>query len=207
MSAGGKIVKRLFDILFSLIGIIFLIPLTILIKLAYMFTGDFHSIFYIQKRIGLKGKPFNLIKFRSMVKDADGYALEEILKDPKLKAEWDANQKLEHDPRITKIGRFIRHGSLDETPQFLNVFIGQLSLIGPRPLLRDECENHGGDPKKYQSIKPGITGWWAVNGRSATSYKKRFELEYYYIDHQSLALDSKIFFKTIFAVLTKDGVK
>lgn len=142
-----------------------------------------------------------------MVKGADGEPLKKLLENPKYKAEWDANQKLEYDPRITKVGRFIRHGSIDETPQFLNVLINQLSLIGPRPLVIGECKKHGGDCKKYQSIKPGITGWWAVNGRSATSYKKRFELEYYYIDHQSLALDAKIFVKTIGAIITKDGAK
>lgn len=207
MSVGGKIVKRLFDILFSLLGIVFLIPMTIFIKLAYTCTGDFHSIFYIQKRIGFKGRTFPLIKFRSMVKNADKQTLEDLLKNPKLKAEWDANQKIEHDPRITKVGRFIRHGSLDEAPQFVNVLIGHLSVIGPRPLIPGECKKHGGDPKKYESVKPGITGWWAVNGRSTIDYKKRLELEYYYIDHQSIALDAKIFFKTIGAVITKDGAK
>ena len=207
MSVGGKIVKRLFDVLVSLIGIIFLVPLTIMIKLAYLLTGDFHSIFYGQTRIGKDGKPFRLFKFRTMIKDADGEPLRKLLEDPKYKKEWDENQKLEYDPRITKVGRFIRHGSIDEAPQFLNVLFGQLSLIGPRPLIEGECKKHGGDPKKYESIKPGITGWWAVNGRSATTYKKRFELEYYYIDHQSLYLDARIFFKTLVAIITKDGAK
>jgi len=207
MSVGGKILKRLFDILISLIGIVFLVPLTVIIKIAYICTGDFHSIFYRQVRVGKNGVPFHLIKFRTMIKDADGEALRKLLEVPKYKAEWDANQKLEHDPRITRVGRFIRHGSIDEAPQFLNVLAGQLSLIGPRPLIIGECKKHGGDRKKYESIKPGITGWWAVNGRSATSYKKRFELEYYYIDHQSLKLDAIIFFKTIGTVITKDGAK
>lgn len=207
MSVGGKILKRLFDLILSLIGAIFLVPLTVLIKFAYLLTGDFHTIFYAQTRIGQHGKPFKIIKFRTMVKNADGEPLQKLLKDPKYRKEWDANQKFEHDPRITKVGRFIRHGSLDETPQFLNVLAGHLSLIGPRPLIEGECEKHGGDSKKYESVKPGITGWWAVNGRSATSYKKRFELEYYYIDHQSLKLDAKIFFKTIAAVITKSGAQ
>ncbi len=207
MSAGGKFIKRLFDILVSLVGIVFLVPLTIIIKIAYLVTGDFHSIFYRQIRVGKNGIPFHLLKFRTMIKDADGKVLKDLLKDPKYKAEWDANQKLEHDPRITRVGRFIRHGSIDEAPQFFNVLVGQLSLIGPRPLIIGECKKHGGNRKKYESVKPGITGWWAVNGRSATTYKKRFELEYYYIDHQSLVLDTKIFFKTIGAVITKKGAK
>ena len=201
-------IKRLFDILISLLGLILLLPLTLIIKLFYIITGDFHSIFLPNHiRVGKNGKEFRLYKFRSMVPDADKEPLKKLLEDPKYKAEWDKNQKFENDPRVTKIGKIIRHGSIDEFPQFLNVLKGDLSLIGPRPLIPGEIEKHHGDKKKYWSVKPGITGWWAVNGRSATTYKKRFELEYYYVDHQSLLLDLKIFFKTFTAVITKKGAK
>lgn len=198
--------KRLFDILFSLIGIIILVPATIFIKIAYVLSGDFSSIFYHQIRIGKDGKEFKLFKFRTMIKNADE-VLAKLIKDPKYKAEWEEYHKLENDPRITKIGKFIRHGSIDEIPQFLNILGGKLSLIGPRPLVPGEIEEYHGNKKLYESVKPGITGWWAVNGRSATNTKKRLELEYYYIKNRSLGLDTKIFFKTIVAIFKRDGAK
>ena len=199
--------KRLFDIIFALCAIILLIPVSLIVKIISLFSGDFHSIFYSQIRIGKNGKPFKLYKIRTMVPDADGKPLEDLLKQKKYKDEWDKYQKFENDPRVTKIGSIIRHGSIDELPQALNILKGELSLIGPRPLVEGEIEKHHGDKKKYWSVKPGITGWWAVNGRSNTSYKQRFQLEYYYIDHQSLSLDVKIFFKTFLSVAKKDGAK
>lgn len=200
-------VKRIFDIFSSIVGIIIFIPLYILIRLAYICTGDFHRIIYCQKRIGLHGKPFKMLKFRSMVINADGEPLRKLLEDPKYRAEWDEFRKIENDPRITKIGKFLRKSSLDEVPQFINVFIGQLSIIGPRPLTPGEIEEHHGDKKLYESVKPGITGWWAVNGRSTQDYTNRLKLEYYYVKHCSLALDTKIFFLTFVTIFKKSGAK
>jgi len=182
-----------------------MIPLTIIIKIIYLLTGDSNPIFYTQERIGLNGKPFNMYKYRSMVYDSDKQ-LELILQDPKFKKEWEENQKIEDDPRITKFGKFLRKTSIDEVPQFINVFKGDMSVIGPRPLIPGELEKHNGD-KKYNSIKPGITGWWAVNGRSNNTYENRLKLEYYYIDNRNILLDIKIIFMTIFRVLTINGVK
>lgn len=199
-------IKRLFDIFCGIIGCILLIPIIIIIKIAYMCTGDFHRIFYSHTRIGKDGKPFKMYKFRSMVVNADD-VLKELLKQKKYKDEWDKYQKLSDDPRITKVGRIIRHGSIDETPQFIQVLLGKLSMIGPRPLVPGELENHGGDPKIYNSVKPGITGWWAVNGRSAMDYESRLKLEYYYIKNRSLALDTKIFFKTFKVIKSHEGAK
>ena len=199
-------IKRVFDIFCSLIGIIFLIPVAIIVKLCYIFTGDFKSIFYSHERIGKNGKVFKIYKFRSMVPDADN-VLKKILKNKKYKNEWDKNHKLDNDPRITKIGNILRKTSLDELPQFINVLIGDMSMIGPRPLIKGELDAHHGNHKIYESIRPGITGWWACNGRSATSYKKRLELEYYYINNCSILLDIKCIFKTIGAVISRTGVK
>ena len=198
--------KRTFDIFCSLIGLIMLLPISLIIKICYMVTGDFKSIFYTQKRIGKNGKFIYIYKFRSMVPNADE-VLKELLKDPKYKKEWNKNQKLEHDPRITKIGKIIRKTSLDEVPQFINVFRGDMSLIGPRPLVEGELDTFYGSHEVYESIKPGITGWWACNGRSDTTYTERLKLEYYYVKNQSLILDIKCIFKTIGAVFSKTGAK
>ena len=201
-----RFIKRTFDILCSLIGVILLLPLIIIVKLCYIFTGDFKSIFYSQERIGKNGKKIHLLKFRSMVPDADE-KLKEILKDPKYKKEWKKYRKLEKDPRITKIGNILRKSSLDEFPQFINILIGDMSLIGPRPLVNGELDDNNGDHELYESVRPGLTGWWACNGRSDINYKERLELEYYYVKNCSIWLDIKCIFKTIGAVIKIAGAK
>ena len=198
--------KRFFDILFSLVGIIFVIPLYVLIRIAYILTGDFHRIIFAQTRIGKNGKPFKMYKFRTMVVNADE-ELKKLLKDKKYKKEWDEYHKIENDPRITKVGKCLRKSSLDEFPQFINVLIGNLSLVGPRPLTPGELEHHRGNTKLYYSVKPGITGYWAVNGRSSKTYRDRLKLEYYYIEHRSLALDAKIILKTFTTIFQKSNAK
>ena len=117
-----------------------------------------------------------------------GEVLVELLKDEKYRAEWEANQKFKNDPRITKVGNFLRKTSIDELPQLMNVFVGDMSLVGPRPLVEGELADHNG-LKLYQKVKPGLTGWWGCNGRSNINYKERLELEYYYVKHCSLYLD------------------
>lgn len=199
-------IKRIFDIICSLIGLIFVIPLGIVIKIAYLLSGDTESIFYYHERIGKNGKIIHIYKFRSMVTNADE-ELKELLKIEKYKKEWDENQKFENDPRITKVGKILRKTSLDETPQFINVFLGDMSMIGPRPLIKGELDAHNGNHEIYESMKPGITGWWACNGRSSITYEERLKLEYYYINNFSLLLDIKCFFKTIIAVLVKEDAK
>lgn len=199
-------VKRLFDILIALIGCLFLLPIILIVKISYLLHKDFNSIFFRQKRIGKNGKEFNLYKFRSMVPNADE-VLKELLKDPKYKEEWDLNQKFEHDPRITSMGNILRKTSLDELPQFINILIGDMSLIGPRPLVPGELDSHNGNHELYESVRPGISGWWAANGRSATTYERRLELEYYYVQHCGLILDIRCVFRTIKAVIFKTGAK
>ena len=199
-------IKRLFDIIIGLIGVICLIPLTIMIKIISVLKGDFKSIFYSQIRIGKNGKEFKLYKFRSMVPNADE-VLKELLKNKKYKKEWQKNQKFKNDPRITKIGKTLRKTSLDETPQFINLLLGQMSLIGPRPLIKGELDSHNGNHELYESVRPGLTGWWAANGRSNIDYDERLKLEYLYINNMSLILDIKCIFKTIKIVLCKKGAK
>lgn len=199
------IIKRILDLFFGLIGCLFLLPLAIVIKISYLLAGDTSSIFYTHKRIGQFGKPFQLYKFRSMVPNADEI-LKELLKKPEYKEQWERNQKFDKDPRITPIGRFLRKTSLDEFPQFINIVKGDMSLVGPRPLVEGELEEHNG-LTLYNKVKPGITGWWACNGRSNINYRERLELEYYYVKNCSLYLDILIVFRTAASVIKRDGAQ
>ena len=200
-----RIIKRTFDIVFSLIGLIFLIPVAILVKLMYVFTGDFNSIFFTQKRIGKNGKEFNFYKFRSMVPNADKELEKLLLNDPKRRKEYKINKKLKDDPRITLAGKFLRKSSLDELPQLINIFHGDMSFVGNRPYLPKEKEDMGDHFDKIVATKPGLTGYWQVNGRSNTSFEHRLKLEEYYSEHCGLKLDIKIFFKTFAVVLLRKG--
>jgi len=155
--------------------------------------------------VGKNGRPIRIYKYRSMVPNA-GEILKELLKDEKYREEWQKNQKLENDPRITKVGKFLRKTSLDELPQLINVLIGEMSLVGPRPLVEGELEDHEG-LKLYQKVKPGITGWWGCNGRSNIEYRERLELEYYYVKHVSPYIDILCLFRTVLAVLKRDGAQ
>ena len=198
-------IKRLIDFFCGLAGLMLLVPITALVKLANLLSGDTAKIFYRQKRVGKDGRLIKIWKFRSMVPDADA-RLKEMLKEEKWRQEWEENQKFENDPRITKVGRFLRKTSIDELPQLLNVLIGDMSLVGPRPLVQGELEQHGG-LKIYQKVKPGITGWWGCNGRSNIDYRERLELEYYYVRNCSPYLDLLCIFRTVLAVLKKDGAQ
>ena len=200
-------IKRVFDILFSLIGLIALIPCIIIIKIANMLTKDFNSVFYTQDRIGKNGKIFKLYKFRSMIPNADK-VLEEMLKeDNEITREYKLNKKLKNDPRISKVGKVIRKLSIDELPQVINILKGDMSLIGNRPYLPREKKDMGKYYKEIINTRPGLTGYWQVNGRSATTFKDRLKLESYYSKHCGLKMDIKIFFKTFKVVLFKDGAE
>ena len=198
-------IKRLLDIIISLIACFFLFPIYFVIKLSYLFEGDNEPVLYSHTRVGKNGKEFKLFKFRSMVKNAD-QILKDLLKDEKNRQEWEEFHKLDNDPRITKIGKFIRKTSLDEFPQFINVLKGDMSVIGPRPLVPGELKEKNG-LKLYERVKPGITGWWGCNGRSNISYEERLELEYYYVRNYSLGLDIMCILKTIYVVLFQKGAK
>ncbi len=199
-------IKRIFDIICGLLGIIILLPITLIVKICYMLSGDFHSIFLCQKRIGKNGKEFNFYKFRTMVPNADDM-LVELLKDKKLAKEYSINKKLAHDPRITKVGKYLRKLSLDELPQFINVLLGNMAMIGNRPYLPREKDDMGKYFKDIVKTKPGITGYWQVSGRSDISFKQRLKLESYYSKNQSLKLDIKIFIKTFSVVIFGKGAE
>ena len=193
--------KRLTDIIISLIGLLCLIPIAIIIKISYMVTGDFKSIFYVQDRIGKNGKLFKFFKFRSMVPNADEILFELLKKNKKLKKEYDTNKKLKDDPRITPAGKIIRKLSIDELPQLINIFLGDMTLIGNRPYLPREKEDMGDYYDDIVKTKPGLTGLWQVSGRSSVSFKKRLEIEQRYSNIAGFKIDIKIFFKTFKVVL------
>lgn len=200
--------KRIFDVLVSFIGMLFLIPIAVIVKIITVCSGDFHSIFFKQKRLGKYGQFIYIYKFRTMVPNAEEVLNQWLEENEDIREEYYRTRKLENDPRITKIGKILRITSLDEFPQFINVFKGDMSLIGPRPIVPDEIENYNKtEAKKFLSIRPGLTGYWASNGRSCTTYRKRKQLELYYVDHCSIWLDIKIIFATIIGVLKRDGAK
>ena len=199
--------KRVFDILCSLVGILFLIPLLIIIKIAYICTGDFKSVLYSQERIGKNGKIFRLHKFRTMVYNADDILADWLKNNPEKRDEYYRDRKIDNDSRITKVGKLLRKTSLDEFPQFLNVLVGQMSMIGPRPVVLDEAENYGKNKEKFLSVRPGLTGYWASNGRSNVSYKERMKMELFYVDHCCIRLDIQIIWNTIITVIKREGAK
>ena len=201
-----KGIKRIIDIIGGLVGTIALIPLTIIIYIARkILHEDDGPIFYEQLRIGKNGKHFKLYKYRSMVIGADEILKEYLAENEEARIEFEENQKLKNDPRITKLGNFIRKTSLDEFPQFINILKGDMSLVGPRPIVDREVKLFGNKMKTVHSVRPGLTGYWAANGRSDTSYEQRVEMEAYYAENFSLLLDIKIIFKTIKSVLRKEG--
>ena len=198
-----RIIKRAFDFIVALISSVITIPVFLLIAIAIKVDSR-GPVFFVHHRVGKDGKPLSLLKFRTMVVGA-----EEMIKNfnPEQEKEWQENFKLENDPRITRIGKFLRKTSLDELPQLYNILIGNLSFVGPRPVTKEEIEKYGENKAKVLSVTPGLTGWWACNGRSNIDYEERMKLELYYVDHASLSLDIKILFKTILVVLRKEGAK
>lgn len=196
-----KYVKRTVDVITASLALIILSPLFLIISILIKLESK-GPVFFSHKRVGKNGKEIKLLKFRSMVPNA-----EELIKQftPEQMKEFKENFKLENDPRITKIGKFLRKTSLDELPQLINIIKGELSIIGPRPVIGDELEKYRNNKEKFLSVTPGLTGYWAANGRSNTTYEQRMMMELYYVDNISWELDVKIFFKTIVSVLKKEG--
>lgn len=201
------VIKRTFDIICGLIGVLILIPISIIIKIIYICNKDFSPIFFTQNRIGKNGKEFKFYKYRSMVANADEVLFRMLKEDKEIAKEYKKNKKLKNDPRITKVGELLRKTSLDELPQLINVLKGDMSIIGNRPYLPREKEDMGEYYDDIVKTKPGITGYWQVSGRSDLSFKKRLELEQFYSNQISLKLDIKIFFKTFLVVFLKKGAK
>lgn len=199
-------IKRFFDIFVGLLGIIFLIPVSIIVKIINVCNKDFDSMFFCHTRIGKNGKEFKLYKFRSMVPNADD-VLKELLKEQKIFDEYSKNKKLANDPRVTKVGKLLRSSSLDELPQFINILKGDMSLVGNRPYLPREKDDMGDYYNDIVKTKPGLTGYWQVSGRSDVSFNERLELEKYYSNNFGFVMDLKIIFKTVKVVLFKTGAK
>ncbi|BCW97755.1 MAG: hypothetical protein KatS3mg024_0582 [Armatimonadota bacterium] len=188
--------KRALDIVLSLCALVVLTPLFTIIAIA-IYVDSPGPIFYRQERLGLGRRPFRLIKFRSMCVNAD-----EVLKrNEALRKEFEELYKLKHDPRVTRVGAFLRKTSLDELPQFLNVLMGDISLVGPRPIVEREVEKYWPFEDRLFSVKPGVTGLWQVSGRSDTSYEERVRLDMRYVAERSLWLDLKIMAATIPALV------
>lgn len=198
-----KYIKRIIDIFISFISLIILLPIFLMIGFSIKLESK-GPIFFVHKRIGKNGKIIKIYKFRTMVQNA-----EELIKSftPEQMKEFKENFKLDNDPRITKIGKILRKTSLDELPQLINILKGELSIIGPRPVIEEELEKYGENKSKFLSVTPGLTGYWASNGRSNISYEERMKMELFYIDNMSWKMDIKVFFKTIISVLKKEGAR
>jgi undecaprenyl-phosphate galactose phosphotransferase len=198
-------IKRLFDIFVGILGMIIVIPLSIIIKIISICHKEHDSIFFKQQRIGKDGKLFTMYKFRTMVPNADNILIELMRNDATFREEYMVKKKVKNDPRITKVGRILRKSSLDEFPQFINIFLGQMSLVGNRPYLPREKEDMGIYYKDIVSSKPGLTGLWQTSGRSNTTFEDRLKMEQKYSKIRGLKLDIIIMFKTIIQVIKKDG--
>jgi len=199
-SKKGVITKRLFDIIFSSLVLIFFSPIYLILALLIALSSS-GPIFYIQKRVGKNHKTFNCLKFRTMIDNADEILESIMAESPQLREEFETSFKLKNDPRVTWIGKFLRLTSLDEFPQFWNVLKGDMSVVGPRPLVPEELCKYGNRINKILTIRPGITGLWQVSGRNDIPYPQRVNIDVYYVNYYNWWLDLWIIFKTIGVII------
>ena len=198
------IAKRALDIIGAGVGLVLLAPFFLIVAL--MVRADGGPAFFAHQRVGRGGKLFGCLKFRSMVVDSQARLEALLANDPAARAEWEATRKLKNDPRITRIGRFLRSTSLDELPQLINVLRGEMSLVGPRPVQEAEIDRYyGASAAHYMAVRPGITGLWQVSGRSETSYESRVALDVAYVSRPSLLADLSILLRTPVAVVSRRG--
>jgi exopolysaccharide production protein ExoY len=200
----NHVFKRVLDLIISTSGLILLCPLLVML-IAAVFVLQGRPIIYRHQRLGLNGKRFHCFKFRSMVRDADKFLATYLADNPEAALEWAERQKLSEDPRITHFGAFLRKSSLDELPQLVNVFCGDMSVVGPRPITADELSRYGESAEDYLSVRPGLTGPWQISGRSDCSYSERIRLDSDYIRNWTLMSDLKIVVKTFSVVLSARG--
>lgn len=196
LDEGPQALKRFFDVLSASFLALLALPFAVLIAVAIVLETR-GPVFFAQTRIGRGGRLFRLWKFRSMVADSEGVLRAYLSRQPELALEWDETHKLKEDPRVTRVGRFLRRRSLDELPQLWNVIRGDMSLIGPRPIVEEEIPKYGRDFALYQQVRPGLTGLWQVSGRSDTSYRTRVALDARYIREWTPSLDAKVVLRTI----------
>lgn len=199
-----RMAKRVMDLVLTVLGGIAILPLILGIACAIRFSSP-GPVFYSQERIGRGGRRFRAWKFRSMVVDAEKALDDYLARHPELKEEWVDYQKLKRDPRVTAVGRFLRKTSLDELPQLWNVLKGEMSLVGPRPIVQSEIVKYGSAYRLYQRVVPGITGLWQVSGRNNTTYQQRVEFDMRYVRNWSLWFDMQILFATIDVVVRRQG--
>ena len=195
-----KLIKNLFDKLFSLFVLIAFVPLFLIIALLIKLSSR-GPIFFLQERVGKNNVPFKCIKFRTMYPEAKDILQNLLNKDEKIKKEFEETHKIKNDPRITKIGKLLRKTSLDELPQFFNVLRNEMSIVGPRPIVKAEKKKYGKNLNKVLSIKPGITGLWQVSGRNNLTYKKRVMLDINYVKNYNLLMDIRILIRTFGVIL------
>ena len=196
----GRTLKRIGDVVFSLLVLTLGSPIFILIGILVKLSSP-GSIFYIQKRVGRNYREFGCIKFRTMYQDADELLPNLLKKYPLMRKEFEQDFKLRHDPRITKLGRFLRRSSLDELPQFFNVLKGEMSVVGPRPIVSNEINKYSLFMEEVISVRPGLTGLWQVSGRNNLSYKKRVQLDLVYARNRTFLLDLEIIILTLGVLL------
>ena len=200
----GGLLKRSFDIFGSLVGLVALSPLFLMVALLVKLS-DGGSIFYGHKRIGRGGRIFPCLKFRTMVEDGERVLTAYLAANPEANAEWIATRKLKNDPRVTRVGAVLRKLSLDELPQIINILQGDMSLVGPRPVVRDELEIYGSAAVYYLKSRPGLTGLWQVSGRNDVSYGTRVAFDRHYVENWSFVFDLKILIRTVPAVFSSRG--
>lgn len=196
--------KRAFDYITAASLLVFLAPLMLAVALLIK-AQDGGPVLFRQKRCGRDGKAFNCLKFRSMKTDAEAVLQRMLAQDPAARSEWGSTQKLQKDPRITRLGRFLRKSSLDELPQLFNILAGDMSLIGPRPVTFGELPRYGSKVHYYYMARPGVTGLWQVNGRNRLTYQQRVDFDAAYVRDWSFARDLRIIVRTVPAVLFFDG--
>lgn len=205
LKKADKFFKRTIDIIASIFGIISLLPLTICVYIANLICKDRGPVFYTQNRIGHNGKIFKMYKYRSMIVGADDKLEKYLEENEEARKEFDQYKKLKDDPRVTKVGKFIRKTSIDEFPQFINVLKGEMSLVGPRPYLEKEREDMNGYYKYIITCKPGLTGLWQVSGRSDCTFDERIDLDMEYYNNHNLKMDIKIILKTVEKIVKREG--
>ncbi len=196
----SRVLKRTGDIVFSLAMLSLCSPLLVLLVLLVKITSR-GPVFYVQQRVGRGYRQFGCIKFRTMRRDADRILSAVLAASPDLQEEFRNDFKLRNDPRITRLGRFLRRSSLDELPQFVNVLRGEMSVVGPRPIVSQELPRYGKRMEEVLAVRPGLTGLWQVSGRNNLSYRKRVQLDLYYARYRSLKMDMRILLRTIRVVL------
>ncbi|MBY0383496.1 MAG: sugar transferase [Xanthobacteraceae bacterium] len=200
----GRLTKRVIDIVLALAALLLLAPLFILCFAAISIASP-GPVFFKHRRIGFQGKPFGCLKFRTMMTNSDERLREYLSANPDANAEWISARKLRFDPRVTSIGHLLRKTSLDELPQIFNVFKGDMSIVGPRPVTEEELLRYSTSVQAYYACRPGITGLWQVSGRSSTTYDMRVAYDSFYSRHWSLMLDTKIILVTVPALLNSDN--